>query len=130
MTWIDDEIIATYNLNLTRTSWSIGNRRKSMEKYSIIDGVMTFAEGTSEINGYGVTQYLEMKKVVIPGSVEQIGEADFMDCKMLEEVVISEGVKEIGPLAFWHCENLKKVVFPDTLTSIGLVSPFLQVYGL
>jgi hypothetical protein len=41
--------------------------------------------------------------IVIPNTVEKIGNEAFMDCKYLFNITISEGVQEIGDSAFKNC---------------------------
>lgn len=68
----------------------------------------------SELSGFGgdntIEEFQGVKKLVLPSTLEYIGDFAFEMCE-LEEIVISENVKEIGNDAFWACNNLKKVVF-------------------
>lgn len=68
----------------------------------------------SELSGFGgdntIEKFQGVKKLVLPSTLEYIGDFAFEMCE-LEEIVISENVKEIGNDAFWACNNLKKVVF-------------------
>lgn len=92
--------------------------------------------------GNGVLQGLtNMKRVVIPDSVEVIGQQCFMscydlstivwsknlreiaasafaNCSSLTSVTIPEGVITIGESAFYNCENLQSVILPSTLTTL------------
>ena len=47
----------------------------------------------------------EIKRVIIPESVKEIGDYAFAHCKNLREVVIPESVEKIGKCAFWNCEE-------------------------
>ena len=66
-----------------------------------------------------------IKNVVIPGSIDRIGNNAFGDCDSLESANISAGVEDIGDGAFSGCTSLKNIVIPDTLTSVGDVSGFV-----
>jgi len=54
-----------------------------------------------------------LKKVVIPESVQQIGDNAFAGCSELEEVVIKGNIREVGARAFKGCTNLKKVIIQN-----------------
>ncbi|MCF1354849.1 leucine-rich repeat domain-containing protein [Mycoplasma hominis] len=94
-------------------------------------------------NNKKILEYLDKKttKVTIPGSVKEIGEWAFSDCKYLREVILNEGlekigtgvfsntniesisipgsVKEIGESAFSGCWNLKKVIYKGDASNIN-----------
>ena len=53
----------------------------------------------------------DIKKIVIPESVEHIGEWVFDDCTSLKSIEIPESVKSIGYWAFYRCTSLKEVIF-------------------
>lgn len=59
------------------------------------------------------------KNVVIPNTVETIGERAFKGCRFIKEVVIPDSVKTIGSQAFADCKALNKVVMSDNITSFG-----------
>ena len=75
---------------------------------------VTFGSGLKKISGsaFDATQ---LKRVVIPSTVETIGDVAFAGCKSLEEVVIEDGVKRIEQNAFADCKKLKKVILSNTL---------------
>ncbi len=50
-----------------------------------------------------------MKRLVIPDTVEKIGDYAFEYCIELEEIVFSKNLKSIGKYAFNKCENIKKL---------------------
>ena len=60
-----------------------------------------------------------LKEVVIPDSVNNIGEAAFMDCISLKNVTIPDSVNNIGEVAFMGCESLKTVTIPESVKVIG-----------
>ena len=60
-----------------------------------------------------------LKEVVIPDSVNNIGEATFMDCISLKNVTIPDSVNNIGEVAFMGCESLKTVTIPESVKVIG-----------
>lgn len=62
----------------------------------------------------------EIKSVVIPDSVIEIGERAFYTCLQLEEVTMGNGVKKIGQEAFAGCFKMKTIHLSDSLQEIGL----------
>ncbi|MCH5299476.1 MAG: leucine-rich repeat protein [Ruminococcus sp.] len=140
-------VIAAATVNVSALSVTTGE--SDDYKYKVYDG--KYAELTeyisgkqngdtytipSEIGGYTV-KYLgdelfsendvPAKKVIIPGTVTEIGDSAFfhsdglegVEYSALEEIVIPSGVTDIGDSAFWHCEKLKSVELPGTLRRLG-----------
>lgn len=60
----------------------------------------------------------KLKSVIIPPSVETIGESAFASCKNLINVVLSDGVKYIKIYAFLNCSSLYTINIPNSVTSI------------
>ena len=68
----------------------------------------------------GTFNGINVKKIVIPGSVKTIGANAFSNNPYLEKVIIQEGVKTIGNSAFMNCTKLNTVTMEgDTVTEIG-----------
>ena len=68
-------------------------------------------------------EYKEIAKIseiVIPGTINRIGDYQFLGFDSIKKVTFSEGVKEIGNSAFAGCENIAKVEMANTITSIGV----------
>lgn len=59
----------------------------------------------------------DFKEVVLPTSIEGIGESAFAN-STLEKIVLPAGVKRICSHAFNNCENLVEINLPDGLTEI------------
>ena len=63
--------------------------------------------------------------VVIPDSVDTIGNEAFRDCLSIKEVTISPNVVEIENSAFWGCSNLEKIdINQNKLKRIGVEAFF------
>ena len=60
-----------------------------------------------------------LKSVVIPDSVEEIGRRAFEGCIGLTSVAIPNSVKEIGGRAFNCCSGLTNVSIPNSVEKIG-----------
>ena len=61
-----------------------------------------------------------VKKIVLPDTVTEIGDAAFQGCTALEEVVLPKGLDKIGQLMFYGCDSLTTLEIPETVESIGL----------
>ena len=61
----------------------------------------------------------EIKDLVIPNSVESIGNYAFSGCSGLTSVTIPNSVESIGNYAFSGCSGLTSVIIPNNVTSIG-----------
>lgn len=59
-----------------------------------------------------------LTKVIIPNSVEQMGDAVFCDCYDLESVTIPNSVKEIGLALFQNCSSLTNVTLSESLKTL------------
>ena len=59
-----------------------------------------------------------IRKVVVPGSVQTIGEMTFFDCGSLETIYVEPGVREIAAYAFAECGNLHTAQLPDSVCFI------------
>ena len=59
------------------------------------------------------------KKIILPDSVEEIGERAFINCELLESITVGKGLKKIGPEALKSCHALKEAAFPDGMSEIA-----------
>ena len=71
------------------------------------------------INTDAFTNSTELKKIIIPKSVEVIGKYAFSGCKNLKTVELSDGLREIEFGAFFKCSSLKNVELPETIEIVG-----------
>ncbi len=65
------------------------------------------------VDGQEITQ-----RLVLPSSVQGIGDNTFSYCKWLKEVVFEGNEITIGNHAFYNCVNLTKIKFPPKITEI------------
>ena len=77
--------------------------------------------------------YVGLKDVVIPDSVEMIGQGAFSNCRALESVAIPSSIAYIGADAFSMCCNLKSVtgsaVSSDGLSVVGRDGTLMFLIG-
>ena len=77
---------------------------------------IVFSEGITHVGG--MWGFDNLKKVVLPSTVKEIGEWAFRDCVSLEEINIPS-CTVIEDLAFYGCISLEKVTLPWGLETIG-----------
>lgn len=83
-----------------------------------IKGDVTIADGVTEINEYEFDGRKFLESVIIPDSVQTVGNEAFNYCKALKSVTIGNGVTSIGREAFYNCDSLESVVIPDNVQTI------------
>ena len=87
---------------------SVPENIKGVPVSSIGDRAFSDEEGT-----------LGLKSVVIPDSVNNIGNYAFNCCRSLENIDLGKNIVSIGNSAFYGCEMLKSVELPSGLTKVG-----------
>lgn len=80
--------------------------------------IVVFNDGLKTIGDYAFVA-ASIESIVIPGSVEEIGNSSFTNCKQLAYVAIEDGVQRIGDNVFANCSSLKNVVIPDSVIAIS-----------
>lgn len=89
--------------------------RNYIKRVIIEEGLQGIGKNAFATPNEGESQIAE---VVVPASVETIGENAFKNNDQIEEVV-AEGVKNIGSQAFENCSSMEQVKFGKNLSSIG-----------
>lgn len=57
--------------------------------------------------------------IMLPKTVQIIGNGAFSDCDCLETIELSQGITSIEQYAFYGCKKLKTITLPASLRSIG-----------
>ena len=68
--------------------------------------------GNCAFSGSGITT------ITIPNSVTKIGYYAFSSCHKLASVIIPNSVTSIGSNAFYYCDTLSSIVIPESVTTI------------
>ena len=72
-----------------------------------------------EIGAYSFLDFSSMKEINIPEGVVRIEDCAFASCRSLEEIILPESVQSIGWGVFMLCESLKEITLPESVRSIG-----------
>ena len=89
--------------------------RNYIKRVKIEEGMSGIGKNAFAYENEGESQ---IKEVVVPASVTEIGENAFKNNDQIEEVQ-AEGVKNIGSQAFENCSSLEKVKFGKEVSSMG-----------
>ena len=81
----------------------------------------------SEIDGYPVESISGnafknngiLRRIIFPGTIDNIGTDAFYGCANLTNVRFPIGITAIGARAFMNCTSLTEITLPDTVSSIG-----------
>lgn len=80
---------------------------------------ISFADGIPFIPKRAFANCYSLEELVIPGSVESIGESAFEGCGGLKKVSIGEGTKTLEAYAFKNCSQASDFTMPSTIVAIG-----------
>lgn len=79
-------------------------------------------KGVTDIGGRTGSVFLgckNLERVNIPDTVTNIGQKSFQDCDSLKQITIPAKVTAIPFGLFWRCGNLNKATLPDGITEVG-----------
>lgn len=85
--------------------------RKSVTNVQLSNSIEAIGE-----NAFFAT---DIKSMVIPKGVVEIGENAFSNCDKMEELVLFDGLESIGDFAFSGCVSLKKIEIPKSVIQIN-----------
>ncbi len=71
-----------------------------------------------------------IERIILPDSVQALGEESFYGCVSLASVALPEGLKIIGSAAFWNCSALESVFIPAGVCEIGTFAFFGVAEGI
>ena len=113
-----------YNNEHTDTLSTVCILTSSPSYIEDIDGRLTIPEKAGgyaihNIDAEAFARCILLTEVIIPPSIETIGDGAFCDCPQLATVSLSEGLKEIGGSAFKGCNAIEVLTIPSTVSSIA-----------
>lgn len=111
-----------------------GDGELSMEEAASVTDLGTVFKGNKEITSFNELQYFtgltaiedgvfsscsNLLSVIMPNSVETVGNSIFQNCKSLDYVYFSDKLTNIGNSMFSGCNQLLTVKIPQGVNSIG-----------
>ena len=102
---------------------------KTLSIHGISEGKAKILDIPSEIEGKTVTEIEEnafyssdnnIEEIIIPSTVEKIGNYAFDGIKTLKKITLNEGVKEIGDVCFSENISLTEINLPSSLKVISV----------
>lgn len=81
-------------------------------------GVITFDGVLTKIGDEAFREKSNLKSIIIPDSVTNLGMLVFCDCYNLESVTLPNGIESLSYGLFYNCTNLKKFSIPESVTRI------------
>lgn len=82
----------------------------------------TVSSETTEIAASAFEGRTALKSIIIPDSVESIGERAFAECSSLTEVSLPENLKYIYEYAFYDCTALPSIKLPASLDNVSFMT--------
>lgn len=74
-----------------------------------------------------------IETIILPESLEEIGDYAFYSCDKLKEVVFPETLETVGQSAYYDCNNVEEIIISTSVLSIGKYAfdncPKLCLYG-
>ena len=75
--------------------------------------------GLSLIDEYAFAGCSNLKKIVFPEDLLEIGNCAFKECSNLTDIILSKGLNIIGNASFLDCCNLESIDIPENVIKIG-----------
>lgn len=91
--------------------------------------VINISSGVTHVGATSFYYFDSVTQVILPDTLESIGENAFRDCLSLTSINFPSSLKSVGESAFQSAEHLKTVTIPATLTDLGKFA-FQYCYGL
>ena len=112
------------NMEATNVYYAIGDLGETVTIPDALDGFPVVSLHNDSVSGNifaksNWSKNTNIKNIVIPSSITNIGAYAFCDCENLADINIPEGVISIGNYAFSRCSNLASIDISSSVTSIG-----------
>ena len=121
--WIDSETNVTHASVTHGGSYSRNGHDQYFYSGSIhIPETVTYNGKTynvTKIDGDAFYHCVNVTSVVLPNSIESIGDCSFAGCKGLTSLTLPSNLKRIDSEAFNSCSGLTTITVPVSVTSIG-----------
>lgn len=128
-TGTSENVVIPVNLTLDGTVYRITTIASYFGNASLKS--VSFASGSAvtTIEARAFASCSSLERVVLPDSVQNMGEYAFSDCSALIDVTLSANLNSLPAYAFYNCGALKELSVPSSVTTIGNAS-FLNCASL
>lgn len=116
-------------VDISKYEYNENSDDKTLTIHGIKDGKSKILDIPSEIKGKTVTEIEEnafyssdnnIEEIIVPSTVEKIGDYAFDNIETLKKITLSEGVKEIGQTCFGENTSLTEINLPSSLKVISV----------
>ena len=93
-----------------------------IEKIIISEGITEIRNKCGSLKGGRLVsgvEYEKLKEVVLPNSIEKLGEGCFAYQTNLEKINIPDSIKVIPGMAFYNCKKINRIDLPEGVETIG-----------
>lgn len=81
-----------------------------------------YGSTTYKVTGIDYFGNKDIREISLPGTIKNIAEWAFTDCKNLQTVKLGEGISYVSDEMFYNCTALKYVSLPNSLQNIGILA--------
>ena len=81
-----------------------------------------YGSTTYKVTGIDYLGNKDIKEISLPGTIKNIAEWTFTDCKNLQTVKLGEGISYVSDEMFCDCTALQNVSLPNSLQNIGVLA--------
>lgn len=111
--------VASGNQNYSSVNGFIYNKDKSILVMApAATGKVALDDRVVQIASCAFSGCSELKEIILPSGVTNIGEQVFINCESLENVTLSDQLLYIGTEAFCGCISLKELIIPASVRYI------------
>ena len=118
-------------VDISKYEYNENSDGKTLAIHGIKDGKSKILNIPSKIKGKTVTEIEEdafyssnnnIEEIIVPSTVEKIGDYAFDNIETLKKITLNEGVKEIGQTCFGENTSLTEINLPSSLKAISVAA--------
>ena len=117
----DDDKGFNYNSSLKKIIAPANLEKTQMDWFSDTQATEFIFPGEKLRIFGGATHNVNLKSIVLPNSVEELGEQAFKDSNF-ESITLSSKLKAIPAEAFKYCRRLTQITIPASVTEVGALA--------